>query len=102
MDWVKRVPRPPVEDIVKSAIGISTEGYTHQLHFSYPKKGGIEGLLQSIVKKTGQITPNFPIREIQRKGKEWHVAGGNIRRKFDKLVLCMPVTEAIKCMENVP
>ena len=38
--WVEgRVPRPPYEDIIKSAVGIRTEGYHHQAIFSYPKTG---------------------------------------------------------------
>ena len=36
LEWVGRVPKPPMEDVVKSALGIETEGYTHQLHFRYP------------------------------------------------------------------
>ncbi|MDD4126252.1 MAG: NAD(P)-binding protein, partial [Methanomicrobium sp.] len=49
--WVDgRIPRPPVEDIIKSAIGIETEGYTHQSVFTYPIKGGIEALADSIKK----------------------------------------------------
>jgi protoporphyrinogen oxidase len=39
-----RIPQPPPEDIIKSASGISTEGYLHQLHFYYPKEGGISML----------------------------------------------------------
>ncbi len=43
LHWVDgRIPRPPVEDVIRSAIGIETEGYTHQSVFSYPIDGGIE------------------------------------------------------------
>ena len=48
LDWVGRVPKPPVEDVVKSALGIETEGYTHQLHFRYPLRGGFEALVTRI------------------------------------------------------
>ena len=38
LEWVGgRVPKPPIDDILKSAVGIPTEGYLHQLHFYYPK-----------------------------------------------------------------
>ena len=47
--WVEgRIPRPPVEDVIKSAIGIPTEGYVHQAVFSYPLEGGIEALVHAI------------------------------------------------------
>ncbi|MBK5093992.1 MAG: NAD(P)-binding protein, partial [Actinobacteria bacterium] len=36
LDWVERVPRPPLEDIVKSALDMETRGYVHQLYFYYP------------------------------------------------------------------
>ncbi len=49
VSWTKgRVPNPPVEDILKSAVGIPTEGYLHQLRFFYPLNGGIETLAKSI------------------------------------------------------
>ncbi|HEX9163448.1 MAG TPA: NAD(P)-binding protein, partial [Thermoanaerobaculia bacterium] len=36
LEFVSRIPKPPMEDVIKSAIGIPTEGYLHQLHFYYP------------------------------------------------------------------
>ena len=42
---VERIPKPPPEDIIKSAQGVSTEGYVHQLNFFYPKSGGIQSLV---------------------------------------------------------
>ena len=52
LHWVEgRIPRPPVDDVIKSAIGISTEGYTHQSVFSYPLDGGIEALVKAIARR---------------------------------------------------
>ena len=48
---VERIPRPPNEDIIKSAKGIITEGYKHQLYFHYPKRGGIESLFTAFKSK---------------------------------------------------
>ena len=62
IDWVDgRVPRPPIEDVIKSAVGVVTEGYTHQLYFLYPKTGGIEALPRSFAKDCANITLNFQI-----------------------------------------
>ncbi len=37
LEWVEgRVPKPPFEDVIKAAVGVETEGYTHQLYFNYP------------------------------------------------------------------
>ena len=48
---VDRIPQPPVADIIKSANGIKTEGYRHQLYFDYPKKGGIQSLFDAFYNK---------------------------------------------------
>ena len=38
-DWVEgRVPISSNQELIKTAVGIPTEGYTHQLYFYYPKK----------------------------------------------------------------
>ena len=44
MQMVERIPKPPAEDILRSAKGEATEGYLHQLFFRYPKQGGIQAL----------------------------------------------------------
>ncbi len=52
LHWVDgRIPRPPIDDVIKSAIGISTEGYIHQAVFSYPLDGGIESLVKAIARR---------------------------------------------------
>jgi len=49
LEWVKnRIPNPPIVDILKSCVGIPTEGYKHQLRFYYPLKGGIETLIRRL------------------------------------------------------
>jgi protoporphyrinogen oxidase len=47
MVWSERIPAPPVEDVLKSALGESTEGYLHQLHYHYPRTGGYSALMES-------------------------------------------------------
>ncbi len=52
LEWVEgRVPAPPLKDIVMSAVGMSVEGYTHQLTFYYPSRGGIESLIRGMIGK---------------------------------------------------
>ena len=68
---VERIPKPPKEDIIKSAKGISTEGYKHQLYFHYPKKNGIQALfdayLNSIKSNNVKILTEQSITGIKRK-----------------------------------
>ena len=73
---VERIPKPPPEDIIKSAQGASTEGYLHQLHFFYPKRGGIQSLLDAFHRKLGRKTAvhtGAGVEKIIRSGKAWQV-----------------------------
>src|SRR4030067_402193 len=59
-EWVAgRGPDPPLEDIVKSSIGIPTEGYTHQLHFLYPREGGGEALVRGLLPRVARGRASF-------------------------------------------
>lgn len=102
IEWVERVPKPPLEDVLKSASGIETEGYTHQLYFKYPARGGIESLIRSMVKPERRITSGFEVKSARKDGNGWKVSDGKADRVFEKLVLTIPVNEAVRMFENVP
>ena len=102
LHWVERVPKPPLEDIIKSSIGIPTEGYTHQLYFYYPKKGGIQSLIRIFEKKAPFILKEFKIKKIKKEGKQWVVFGEKEKRFFDKLISTIPVFDLFSYLENVP
>ncbi len=48
---VERIPKPPKEDILRSANGETVDGYLHQLYFTYPKQGGTEALIRALAAK---------------------------------------------------
>ncbi len=106
IDWAgARVPRPPKEDIVKSSLGINTEGYTHQLYFYYPKRGGIQALpnaLLSLTSTKSKIRTGFRIEHINRASDGWSVSDGKKTYYYQKLVSSIPVQELLKCLKNVP
>jgi protoporphyrinogen oxidase len=102
LEWVERVPKPPVEDIVKSSLGIETEGYLHQLHFLYPLYGGIEGFIKAMAKDKSGITTGFEINSIKKAGSSWLVSDGRENKYFDKLVCTIPVKDVVKYLEGVP
>lgn len=101
-EWVDRIPKPPLEDILKAAIGIDTEGYTHQLNFGYPTNGGIESLVTSFKKEGSDIRTNYRIESISKTNNEWIVSDGTTKLKFDKLVITAPLVEILPLIENVP
>ncbi len=100
---VERIPKPPAEDIIKSAQGTATEGYVHQLHFSYPKRGGIGSLVQAILDRLGKKTvvrTGQEVNRISRAGAQWSVrcADGGERR-YDRLVSTIPLTKLAPALE---
>jgi protoporphyrinogen oxidase len=102
LEWVERIPKPPVEDVVKSALGIETEGYVHQLYFNYPAVGGIEGLVRAFIQPKAKLTTGYEIEKIERRGQEWLVSNGKTTKYYDRLVLTLPVKEAVKYLPGVP
>jgi protoporphyrinogen oxidase len=104
LHWVDgRIPRPPVEDIIKSAIGINTEGYTHQAVFSYPLDGGIKALVRAIALPIEPcIKTGFRVTSIKKTGEKWEISNGHERVQADQCICTMPVQHLLLCLENVP
>jgi protoporphyrinogen oxidase len=103
IDWVDgRVPRPPAEDVIKAAVGVETEGYTHQLYFGYPKTGGIEALPRSFAKDCRHLTTGFRVRRVWREGNRWLVASDHTVKRYDKIVSTIPIQDLAEALPNVP
>ncbi|HEY9784667.1 MAG TPA: FAD-dependent oxidoreductase [Candidatus Obscuribacterales bacterium] len=101
--WVERVPKPPAEDIIKSALGIETEGYTHQLHFYYPKTGGFETLPRTFEEHVkDRIVRDFAVKNIRQTRKGWVVSNGKEEREYERIICAMPIFDFIAALEEVP
>jgi len=99
--WVERIPSPPLEDVVKSAIGIATEGYTHQLNFHYPRQGGIEALIHSLAANAPLIT-GFKVTKVRKTGDGWEVSDGKRIYGCRELVSTIPVFHLVRYLEGTP
>jgi protoporphyrinogen oxidase len=104
LHWVEgRVPQPPLEDVIKSAIGIETEGYTHQLYFYYPRTGGIQALTKALEDRvSSRICRNFEVSRIERRNNSWVVSSGREEKEFERLVSTIPIFALIGAMDSVP
>ena len=102
--WVEgRVPRPPVEDIIRSAIGIETEGYTHQAVFSYPLHGGIEALVRAIAEPVmDRVTCGFGASRIRRTPGGWEITDGTRTVRAGKLISTIPLQNLLPALDGVP
>lgn len=102
LHWVERVPSPPMEDVLRSAIGIETEGYTFQLNFHYPKQGGYESVIRGLADKVPKIVTRFRAQSVRRKGKQWEVSDGTRTFTGERLISTIPVFDLMGCLEKVP
>ncbi len=99
MALAERIPNPPPQDILKSALGYSTEGYLHQLYYFYPKTGGYQAICEGW-KKTAAITYQRTVNKIQ------FTDTGKIRlfdqsghHDYARVISTMPVHEIIKIVD---
>jgi protoporphyrinogen oxidase len=103
---VDRIPKPPAEDIIRSAKGEASEGYLHQLHFFYPKRGGVQTLLNAFLaglKDKVKIHVNAGIQRVVRAGGAWRVATADgATREYDRLVSTIPIPELVCRIEPPP
>ena len=102
--WVDgRIPRPPIEDIIRSAIGIETEGYTHQAVFSYPVEGGIEALVRAIAEPVlPAVRTGFTVSSIREEGDGFAVSDGRETVHAGRLISTIPLQNLLPCLSGVP
>ncbi len=100
--WVDgRVPRPPLTDVLKSALGVPTEGYTHQLYFYYPERGGINALIHALEREcNGKILRGFEVRSLYRDHNSWIVSSGHEEREYDTIIATQPVFSIVDALER--
>lgn len=102
---VERIPKPPKEDIIASAKGEQTEGYTHQLIFDYPVSGAIESLIDSLVKKTekkSDLVLGAQIKKIEGRRGNWTVKTDKKEFSAKTLVNTMPLPELFRYIGAEP
>nr|MDO8134479.1 FAD-dependent oxidoreductase [Candidatus Njordarchaeum guaymaensis] len=101
LEWVERIPNPPVEDIIRSSLGIPTEGYTHQLNFYYPTVGGIQAVIRAIEEKLkGHVSKRFNVSALRREGSKWIVSSNGTEERFDRVISTMPIHDLINALKD--
>ena len=104
MSWSERIPKPPAHDVVKGALGESTEGYLHQLNYHYPLVGGY----QAITDAWTSVTPAASIRlattvEGIRRGTDGvEVVTHDGIALFDRVISTVPIATLLAMVDVVP
>lgn len=95
MSMASRIPNPPPEDILKSSLGYTTEGYLHQLYYHYPKRGGYQAICEAW-KGVVPIHYQFRVDKIGfHEGKIRLCNQHGERREYDQVVSTMPIHDMI-------
>jgi protoporphyrinogen oxidase len=102
LDFVERIPKPPMEDVVRSSLGIETEGYLHQLYFRYPTEGGVQSMVESLIDDDADIVCGYRVESIRPSARGWEVSDGSDTSVFDHIIVSFPIHEAIGCFDDVP
>ena len=104
LEFVSRIPKPPMEDVLKSSIGIPTEGYLHQLYYSYPTVGGFESIVHAFQSQVrGEIRTDWPVASVERDGDGWRVVSASgEERRYRTLVSTLPIHELLKVWKDAP
>jgi len=100
IEWVAgRVPEAPLEDIIRSALGGTSEGYSHQSSFTYPLNGGIQDLAMRVGAPIhNRIHFNHKVKHIEKKGERSFDVDGAF---FDEVIFTAPLDKApaiVSCM----
>ena len=98
--WVAgRVPEAPIRDILSSAVGVQSEGYSHQAVFWFPKHGGFEAMVVGTVNDGGfELRTNTPVESVRRVGNGYAVNDED----FDLVVNTVPLPLIEPCIAEIP
>lgn len=98
--WVAgRVPEAPIRDILSSAIGVRTEGYTHQAVFWFPKHGGFEAMVRGTIAGGGfELKTGTAVDNVRRDGDRYFVNGD----EFDLVINTVPLPLIEPAIEWIP
>lgn len=98
--WVAgRVPDAPLDDVVKAALGISTEGYVHQATFFYPRRGGFQAIADAMAAPVAdRILLSTPVQRVERLARGFAVNG----EAYDTVVNTIPLPCLVAAYDSVP
>ncbi|MGQ9479366.1 MAG: protoporphyrinogen/coproporphyrinogen oxidase [Thermoproteota archaeon] len=100
LDFVGRLPNPRVIDVLKASMSLGSEGYVHQLNFHYPRRGGIQYLVESLIARTrAEILTSFEVKRVKKEDDGWIVSNGSRELFFKKIVSTIPLHDAVNVFD---
>jgi protoporphyrinogen oxidase len=104
MSWSERIPSPPPEDVVKGALGVSTEGYLHQLNYHYPLVGGYQAITDAWTKllPRDSLRLDTTVISVEKSDRGVAVTTNKGTEHFDRVVSTAPMTSLLNMVGEVP
>ena len=104
MSWSDRIPQAPIEDVIRGALGESTEGYLHQLFYSYPLCGGYNAIMDAWAAgiDSAQMSLGFNVEAILPSDGGVRVVTTKDDRTFDRVVSTIPIKHLVHLVSDVP
>jgi protoporphyrinogen oxidase len=102
---VERIPKPPREDILRSAAGETVDGYLHQLYFTYPRSGGTESLIRALRGKLSDkvcIRTNCAVTGIRKSNDAFEISSSGDTVSANRLVSTIPANLFASLYAGVP
>ncbi|OGS22838.1 MAG: hypothetical protein A2252_06170 [Elusimicrobia bacterium RIFOXYA2_FULL_39_19] len=100
-DWIANfVPQPDIKDIINGAFFKQQKTYGYNASFFYPKNGGIQSLINSLVPKVTNLKVNSPVNKISLKDKT--VLSNGTKYSYNNLISTMPLPELLETIIDLP
>jgi len=101
-EWLGRfIPQPELEEFINGALNIQSKDFGYNITFWYPKKGGIQSLVDAFSGKVKPVNLESEAREVFLKEKKVIFKDGS-EKKFDFLVSTIPLPVLISLIKDIP
>jgi len=101
--WLKYVPSATIREVVIGALEDQEKAFGYNVHFDYPKKGGIQKLPDAFKAKIKNLELKTSLSRVDIRKRVAYFKGGKIEEKFRFLVSTVPLPELIlEIIDNVP
>lgn len=101
-EWLDgMIPVPSLREVVEGAKKESTSQLGYNVHFWYPRKGGIEELPRAFARQLKNVATGERVSRIDLRKKEIETSYGK-REKFDALISTIPLPEMSRLIKDLP
>ncbi|OPX30067.1 MAG: hypothetical protein B1H08_02510 [Candidatus Omnitrophica bacterium 4484_171] len=92
---------PGLRDVERSISGRNHKNFGYSAYFWYPKKGGIEKLVEGVARNIRSIHLNHEAKEVDLRKKIVKFRNGK-EKEFDILVSTLPLPELSRILKGLP